>query len=204
MNTRIMNYFEWIPKEIIVEIFGNLEVKDLVSLDSINLFRKIIRETKWDHQLVKLKNVDAMIYAMKHYQFKKYDFEALLITDEILKLLVNWHTLNLSRYSQITDEGVKLLGNCHTLVLNNCHQITNESVKFLGKCHTLKLLGCDKITDESVKLLGDCHILDLSFCDQITDESVKHLGNCHILDLWNCKKITLSLFRRQSRQNRAG
>ena len=180
----------FLPKELIIEIFSNLSLKNLINMESSNKsFRKIIRETKWNHS-VRLKNITSIEYVIYHYQFIKYDFSNSSITDTSVKLLGKCHQLDIRWCKQITDESVKHLGKCHRLNLNGCNQITDESVKHLGKCHQLDLRWCNQITDESVKHLGKCHTLDLSGCDQITDESVKLLGNCHTLDLYHCDKIT--------------
>jgi hypothetical protein len=116
-----------IPREIIREIFKNLSLKELIKNEIIcKNFRHIIRTTKWDHFVVKLKYTNAIKYVGKNYKFTKYDFSNSLITDDIVKLFVNCHTLIFSECKQITDESAKLLGNCHKLKLCNCDQITDE------------------------------------------------------------------------------
>ena len=120
MNTGyeiVGSYMENIPKELMVEIFSNLFIRDLINLESCtNSFRKIIRETKWNHLIVELRNIISIEYVTMHYQFMKYDFSSSLITDEI----------------------VKLLGKCHTLCLYGCYQITDETKMKLEK--TIKKL----------------------------------------------------------------
>ena len=187
-----MSHIEIIPKELIIEIFSTLSLKNLINLESCNhSFKKIIRETKWNNLTIKLeKNIISIQYIINHYQFIKYDFSNSLITNESVKLLGNCHTLNLYGCKKITDGSVKHLGKCHTLNLYGCNQITDESVKHLGNCHTLDLRGCYQITDESVKHLGKCHTLCLSGCYQITNESVKLLGDCHRVDISGCYQFT--------------
>jgi RNA-binding protein YhbY len=163
---------ELIPREIIDEIFKNLSLRELIKNEIVcKKFMHIVRTTKWDQTVVKLKDVNTIEYVGKNYKFTKYDFSQWYnMTYESVKLLGNCHTLNLSSCCRITDNSVKLLTNCHTLNLSECRRITDKSVKLLGNCHTLNLTGCFQITDESVKLLGKCHTLNLYGCSGITDE----------------------------------
>ena len=184
---------EFLPREIIIEIFGYLSFNELIKLQLMDkLFKQIIRKNKWPHITVRPKNsLHKINFIIDNYSFTNYDLSNCnQITDTSVSKLGNCHTLNFSWCSQITDAGVSKLGNCHTLNLSGCSQITNESVSKLGNCHTLNLYGCDKITDASVSKLGNCHTLNLAFCYQITDASALKLGKCHTLSLLGCNKVT--------------
>ena len=140
-----------IPREIIVEIFQRLELKELIKLTYVNKYiMQIIRKVKWDHFIVRLLNVEKIKLVLENYNFMKYDFSYTKITDDIVKELKNCHTLYL-RECKITDASVKELKNCHTLYLSYCKRITDASVKKLKNCHTLNLSWCQGITDASVK-----------------------------------------------------
>jgi hypothetical protein len=94
-----------IPREIITEIFKNLSLKELIENETVcKSFMSIIRTTKWDQFVVKLKDTNRIEYVRKNYNFTKYDFIHSSITDDILKMFVNCHTLDLSWCNKITDE----------------------------------------------------------------------------------------------------
>src|ERR1700733_12647467 len=173
-----------ITNYIIMDILSYLPLKKLIEMEQLSTFYKnIIRKNNLSYLTITLSRIENIKYVTKHYYFIKYDFHNSMITDKIVKMLGNCHTLNLSKCDQITDKSVKFLRNCHTLNLSKCFPITDNSVIFLRNCHTLDLSNCDQITDESVKFLGNCHTFNLSSYEKITDESVKLLGNCHTLDL---------------------
>ena len=91
------NSFDKIPIEIIIEIFRFQSLKQLIILESVCLiFKEIIRSTKWNHFIVKLKDIKLICYIINNYKFSKYDFSYSQVTDENVKLLENCHTLNLS------------------------------------------------------------------------------------------------------------
>ena len=152
--------FEVLPVEILFEFLKYLTLKELINLEKLNWdFLNLIRKTRWNHLIVRIRNIDTINFVINNYNFTKYnfsDFEA----DDNGNLLPNCHTFYRLQYN-INIENVKLLDNCHILNLP-CYYITDESVKLLGNCHTLNLSGCNEITDESVKLLTNCHILYLS------------------------------------------
>jgi hypothetical protein len=118
---------ESIPRKIIGEIFKNFSLKELIKKEIVcKSFQNIIRSTIWNQFVVKLRDIDMIEYVVKNYKFTKYDLCYLLITDDMVKLFVNCHTLDLSYCYEMTDASVKSLGNCHTLNLSYCSQITDE------------------------------------------------------------------------------
>src|SRR5918999_510266 len=113
-----------IPREIIVEIFQRLKIKELIKLTYVNKYiMQIIRKVKWDHFIVRLCNVEKIKLVIENYNFTKYDFSYTKITDHIVKELKNCHTLDLRWCQRITDASIKELKNCHTLDLSRCQGI---------------------------------------------------------------------------------
>src|SRR5271156_5168816 len=99
-----------LPIEIIIEIFENFSLKELIKLERVNkLYKQLIRTNTWNHFIVKLNSNKSIGYVIKNYRFKKYDCSN----------------------SSITNVNVKQLGCCHTLNLYWCTKITDESVKHL-------------------------------------------------------------------------
>ena len=191
MEFQQINCFNLIPLELLREILKLLSLKELIQMTILDTnMNKLIKQVKWNHMTIRVRNLERIKYVITTYKFKKYDFSYTDITDNEVKLLGACRTLNLSNCNKITDSSVKLLGGCNKLYLANCYQITDLSVKLLGTCHKLNLTYCKQITDSSVKLLGSCHQVYLNFCHQITDSSVKLLGGCHTLYLQGCYQIT--------------
>jgi len=101
-----------LPNEIVIEICKLLSLKDLVGLTSVNTeLMHIVRTAKWNHVKVTLQITEIMKYVISTYQFVNYDLGS-TITNDILVLFKNCHTLDLSGCNQITDESVKMLSNC--------------------------------------------------------------------------------------------
>ena len=96
-----------LPTEIIIEIFKYLSFNELIKLELVNKFIKlIIRTNKWRNITVKPKdNSDIINFFIDNYSFINYDF---------------------SFCNQITDASVSLLANCHKLDLSGCNQITDS------------------------------------------------------------------------------
>ena len=43
------SFFDFLPKELWIEIFDGLSFQDLISLSSVKMFTKTIKETKWSY-----------------------------------------------------------------------------------------------------------------------------------------------------------
>ena len=122
------DYLQQIPKVLKIEILKYLPLSELINVSQVNKYLcALIREHKWGHLIVRLKDTDNIESVVKNFNFIKYDFSESNITDDIVRQLSGCHTLNLRYCDKITDESVKELRGCHTLNLN-CTEITDESV----------------------------------------------------------------------------
>ena len=151
---------DYFPEEIIIFIFDDLDLRDLLNLSSTNTWlMNFIRAIKWENIYVRIKkNISYINHVINTFKFINYDLSSSQITDESVKLLHGCHTLDLTGCKKITDDSVKLLHGCHTLDIRYYNKITDSSVKLLHGCHRLYLTGCDNITDSSVKLLRECGV----------------------------------------------
>jgi len=163
--------------DLFVQICKHIDnTKDLLQLELLSSHHKsIIRNTKWDHFIVKIRSEQSLENMLLFHFFPKLDLSNTDITDESVSKLINCHTLNLS-YTNVTDKSVLKLINCHTLNLSYTN-VTDESVSKLIKCHTLDL-SYTNVTDKSVLKLINCHTLNLSGT-KVTDKSVSKLIVIH-------------------------
>ena len=140
------NFIFGLPNEIVIEICKLLSLKDLVGLTSVNTeLMHIVRTTKWDHVRVTLQITEIMKYIISTYQFVNYDLGS-IITNDILVLFKNCHTLDLSGCNQITDETVKMLDNCPPMrgtipsfSHHRCSERSSPKANFLEVIHSIFL-----------------------------------------------------------------
>ncbi len=122
------------PQEMIINIFENLSLSDLIKTESVcKKFRDLIRSTKWSNVIVKLKCIVKILYVVDNYQFLNYDFSRSEITDYVVQKLSHCHTLDLSECN-ITDDGLKYLNNCVYLDISSCRLVTDA-----GSRKTMKI-----------------------------------------------------------------
>ena len=138
--------------DLFVQICKHIDnAKDLLQLELLSSRHKsIIRNTKWDHFIVKIRSKQSLKNMLLFHFFLKLDLSNTDITDGIVSKLINCHTLNIS-WTKVTDESVSKLINCHTLNLSGT-KVTDESVSKLINCHTLYLSGTN-VTDECMDKL---------------------------------------------------
>ncbi len=81
-----MATFDALPEEIIVEIFKNLSLEQMVGTELVcRRFKSIIRSTKWAHVVVKLYYDKHISHVVDTYQFMNYDFQNSDIMDDTVK-----------------------------------------------------------------------------------------------------------------------
>jgi hypothetical protein len=77
------DFFDVFPTEVIIEIFKNFPLTELLKMELLNkFFNELIRSFRWNHFTVKLNNIKFIEYVIKNYKFANYDFSNSLITDE--------------------------------------------------------------------------------------------------------------------------
>ncbi len=149
---------ESLPREMIITIFENLSLQDLVKTELVcKKFKDFVRSTKWSNVMVKLTCIAKILHVADTYQFLNYDFSE----------------------SEITDYVVEKLSDCHTLNLRNCLKITDASISVL-KCTSLDISSCVLVTDSSIQKLTMCRNLKLDWCNIISDECISSLKNCRV------------------------
>ena len=146
--------------EILIEIFKKLNLKELIQLSLINTkIKTLVRTYPWDHLLIPLRPNNTK-YIIATYYFQKYSFINSLIPSELLHILGNCNSLDLS-LTLITNNELKALSSCHNLNLSFCSNITDDGIKHLTNCHTLNLSYCRNITRLGILLLKKCRNLYL-------------------------------------------
>ena len=162
-----------------------------VSLKHLLITCKLIYYTiRTDLIYIKLHNTNSIKYIEDDSyctrilsQIKSSSFQLSLnyiditMTDNILQLFVQLHTLTLKSCINIVD--VKCLGKIHTLTLNQCPGIVD--VSGLGTVKVLSLEYCRNITD--IKPLYKVPTLKIIKCLNIID--ISSLCNVHTLTLCN-------------------
>ena len=87
---------EALPIEIIILIFGFLDVKNLKKMEISKKMRKIVRDNKWKEVTVRLIKVENIKNVINNYSFMNFTLRKSKITDEILFKLKNCNALDLS------------------------------------------------------------------------------------------------------------
>ena len=107
-----INYLQYIPKEILIEILKECVLYQLIRMTEVEIKIKLfIRSTQWDHIVVKSRNINHIRHIIDNYIFSNYDLcQSNVEDDEVIKLK-NCYYLNLSSCEKITDKSVSLLGN---------------------------------------------------------------------------------------------
>jgi hypothetical protein len=64
----MFDYLFGLPADIIKEIFRYLPLKELIKLERLcKRSKKLIRNTKWDHLIVRLRAVKKISFVADHY-----------------------------------------------------------------------------------------------------------------------------------------
>ena len=80
------------------------DIKELIQLKLLsNNHKNIIRKTKWDHFIVKIRSEQSLENMLLFHFFIKLDLSNTNVTDKSVSKLINCHTLDLSG-TQVTDE----------------------------------------------------------------------------------------------------
>ena len=140
------------PTEIWIRIFNFLQLKDLIRMELLSsLFKDLIRNYKWDHEII-INNInDKTIFETHHFiNFVINDDQ---INDRDLIHLANAQILDLRKCYQITDVGLQYLTNIQVLNLKYCHKITDAGLQYLVHIPSLCLFRCDKITEAGLQYL---------------------------------------------------
>ena len=119
----------------IIPLIGQyLNLTDLLHFStSCKLINQLIRNFKWVHIQLLVKNKEQLMVILKYYHFINFKIMNMDV-NLYVKEFKHCHTLNLS-YTNITDDSVKELKHCHTLYLIRTN-ITDDNVK------ELKSYGC--------------------------------------------------------------
>src|SRR5947209_320992 len=101
--------------EILVIIFNNLTLKELLTIESMSsYYKKIIRTNKWIKPCVVIRNDETLSHVLNNYKFGNLSVEPECNVNIFIHKLKNCHSLDLS-WTNITDENIIELKNCHTL-----------------------------------------------------------------------------------------
>ena len=186
-----------LPDEVLLKIFGELDVKDLKSLSSVS---KNISRVAQDPFLIKSKFPE---------KYNKQLSEAFTTFDPSKKdEFIKKNKIALQYADSLDLHGVTVNKDLIEFIKENCPSVkhirlprdtTNDDlthISGLPNLTSLDLSECQKITDAGLKHLSSMKnltSLDLRDCDQITDDGLGHLKdlpNLTSLDLSGCWKIT--------------
>ena len=119
--------------DIIQLIRQYLNLIDLLHFStSCKLINQLIRNFKWIHIQLVIKNEEQLMIILKYYHFINFKITNIDV-NLYIKALKHCHTLNFS-CTNINDNSVKELKHCHTLNLSYCQGITDDSQKIKTLC----------------------------------------------------------------------
>lgn len=179
------------PKEINRLIIQNLSLRKLLDLCEVSsLLKTVIRDTIWDHLIVKIKTdkhrekmCGYIKFVIDNYKFTRLDFSGSSITNKHIKRLKNAEHLNNFKILEIN--------------LSNCINITKNSFKYLTDCDIVYIseqLGIEnRIKDDDLKHFEKCTKIGLDSCSLITSKGLGYMKNCKELNLFSQYLIMMSI-----------